>query len=67
MDELELELELELLTEEEDEEEEEEEDEDEEPQTSPATWGTSAAVAPLVPCMPNSMVWLGWIVRFQSR
>jgi hypothetical protein len=73
---LELELELETLEDEEDEEDEDEEEEEEEeeededdtePQTVPVTCGTSAAEAPLEPCMPNSIVWLGWMIRFQLR
>lgn len=36
-------------------------------QAAPLITGTSAAAAPLVPCTPNSTVWLGWMVLFQLR
>ncbi len=37
------------------------------PQAEPLITGISAAAAPLVPCIPISTDWLGWIVRFQLR
>ena len=37
------------------------------PHTAPLMTGISAAAAPLLPCIPNSMVWLGWIAPFQLR
>jgi hypothetical protein len=36
-------------------------------QAAPLMTGISADAAPLVPCTPNSIDWLGWIVRFQLR
>lgn len=40
---------------------------DADPQALPVTAGTSAAAAPLVPCMPISTVWFGAMTLFQSR